>query len=211
MHRGTGLLYIFLGLLVLLVSTAWSQKNNMSTPNGTGRTFPKTQATSSQVVKKGDPTTPMVQSPPKQQQPVASAAAVLPKTTHKSVRKTVMPAARVPLNNPAPRPALPRDPIVHARRTTPEPKELDVETTTSYYYNDYYNYNNYNSGFDGKNGSGNNQETAGDSTCPVFKETIMEHHVILRRDGCEIILSQDDALRWFGRPTRPLVYSRKFL
>lgn len=101
-------------------------------------------------IEQRDPTTPMVQSPPKQQQPVASAAAVLPKTTHKSVRKTVMPAARVPLNNPAPRPALPRDPIVHARRTTPEPKELDVETTTSYYYNDYYNYNNYNSGFDGK-------------------------------------------------------------
>ena len=42
----------------------------------------------------------------------------------------------------------------------------------------------------GKNGSGINQSgSPGETTCPVFKETIMEHHVILRRKGCELYVS----------------------
>ncbi|XP_062600346.1 uncharacterized protein LOC134261980 [Saccostrea cucullata] len=145
----------------------------------------------------------------------AAAAATPPKAIRRPAPKPAVPRdpivhARPPVVKPASRPAVPRDPIVHARSTTPEPKEVDVETTGSTYYNSNYypDYYNYNSGFDGNDRSGKNQ---GDNTCPVFKETIMEHHIILRHGGCEIILSQDDAIRWFGRPTRPLVYSRKYL
>ncbi|XP_052719486.1 uncharacterized protein LOC128191457 isoform X1 [Crassostrea angulata] len=149
---------------------------------------------------------------------------VVPKATNQMARRPMAP--RTPPRKPAKyiprdpivhaRPITPEpkqvrsEPVVHARPTTPEPKEVDAEGTTSGYYYDYYN--NYNSQYDGRNGSGINQGASPkESACPVFRETIMEHHVILRRNGCEIVLSQDDAIRWFGRPTGPLVYSRKYI
>lgn len=243
--------YLLLGAFVVLFSTALSQKNTAPAQNANSAARPAANppVTSPKVSQKADPieqrdaTTPMRQLPPKQQAPtgapaaVAPAAAVAPKATNQMARPPVVPketnqmhrrpmAPRPPLRKPAvyiprdpivhARPITPEpkqvqsEPIVHARPTTPEPKEVDGEGTTSGYYYDYYN--NYNSQYDGRNGSGINQRALPkESACPVFRETIMEHHVILRRNGCEIVLSQDDAIRWFGRPTGPLVYSRNYL
>lgn len=223
----------------MLFSTALSQKNTAPAKNVNSAAKPaaRSPVISPKVSKKADPieqhdaTTPKRQLPQSQQTPtaapapVAPAAAVAPKSTNQKASPPVVPKAinrmtRPPMVPRAPRPPprkpavyIPRDPIVHARPmtpepkrvpsepivharpTTPEPKEVDAEGTTS-----------------GRNGSGINQRASPrESACPVFKETIMEHHVILRRNGCEIVLSQDDAIRWFGRPTGPLVYSRKYL
>ncbi|XP_021357842.1 uncharacterized protein LOC110453280 [Mizuhopecten yessoensis] len=49
--------------------------------------------------------------------------------------------------------------------------------------------------------------------CPLFEDVTKEHHVIIRHENCEIFVSHDDSIRWFGEPglSPPSVYVRNFV
>ncbi|XP_076110705.1 uncharacterized protein LOC143079335 [Mytilus galloprovincialis] len=47
-------------------------------------------------------------------------------------------------------------------------------------------------------------------SCPPLHDAVVEHHVILRHGECEIVISQDDSIRWFNKPGQspPSVFVR---
>ncbi|XP_060076951.1 uncharacterized protein LOC132556556 [Ylistrum balloti] len=53
----------------------------------------------------------------------------------------------------------------------------------------------------------------GTGNCPEFEDITKEHHVIIRHENCEIFISHDDSIRWFGQPgfSPPSVYVRNFV
>ncbi|XP_069141025.1 uncharacterized protein [Argopecten irradians] len=53
----------------------------------------------------------------------------------------------------------------------------------------------------------------GTGNCVEFDDITKEHHVIIRHENCEIFISHDDSIRWFGEPglSPPSVYVRNFV
>nr|XP_022327449.1 protein app1-like [Crassostrea virginica] len=164
-------MYLFIGVSVLFISTALSQK-----PPNTSQNAPANSSVTPAIVpRKADPieqrdaTTPMPKQPMVWKQhgpaapaakPVARAPVIPQKVANQMAKPPTFARGPARIAPPARRPIIPRDPIVHARpvaqetkqvprepivharTTTPEPKEVEVEGTTSYYYDYYNNYNN---------------------------------------------------------------------
>ncbi|XP_052061654.1 uncharacterized protein LOC127701694 [Mytilus californianus] len=91
--------------------------------------------------------------------------------------------------------------VKSTRKTTSEPTEAPEAMETEVEYE----------GTSGGNAtSKSNLQRKNTGSCPPLHDAIVEHHVILRHGECEIVISQDDSIRWFNKPGKspPSVFVR---